>query len=1077
MALPAAPAHASPPAGTPFITWNLRGATTEGQSVWPTYIPTLVRENPDTQVIMIQEAGPEAPDSATQIDNPPGNADARVTSWTYTVQGGGVWYLYFIWSTDPTLNGRAGGRVNTIVMSRTKAQELLVVDNNFIGPARPAIGIRLDNDYYFSYHALSGGGGDAVSTLTRIGQAVADREDRAQVPPGTYNWTVGADFNADPVRLRTRPGYENIAPGRQLEPLVTGQGTHRNRNFELDGELDYAVTTSPTFPQLGARLLNGHLASDHEPVGVRPGPSTSSHNSGTGLDEAADGVRDVAAQLKTLTFGDSITAGVGSSNGSGYRCDLQNDLGIMGDTYQFVGSLTAGSGCSQLATEGHGGWTISQLAGIEHCTIKGLQPNLVLLDIGTNDINLGGAPGPAVTALKNLVNNIMSDDPNATVVVSSLIPTPNPTVAANMRAFNAEASDWVRQQQIAGRRMVWADQRSVQLSDLADGLHPNDTGYDKMAANWNSAIRTGVDQSMLQPAAAPDSTACGQPLWIPKGKIALGFGSGSDQPGARPLPAGAHVQFADLNGDGKADYLQINGDSSVDAWLNTGWGPSGGIIWQSLGRVALGVGVPGSQVQFARIAGSGRADYLVVDPTNGAVTMWRNDGTNAAGLYLWSPQGLTAIGVPPPAGGRVTFGDINGDGKDDYLVVDSGGGVLEWQNQGPISGGGWQWYSLGPIAYSGAAANSGEVRYADLDGDGKADYLLVNSGSGSVQAWLTTGEGPGGLSFIGVVATGVGDIGANIQFAQVYGTGRADYLDVNPTDGTVKAWKNIGPTPDGPGSGHFWLWHPEGSIVDGVAARVQFADLNGDGRADYLKVNADGSVQAWRNAGISSSDLPIWVGPTTVALGVGDPGINIQFAPVFGTGRADYLDVNQTTGAVTAWENGGVNALGVINWIPRGQIALGTPAGGTQVHFADVRGNGRADYLTFDPITGAINDYVNVGFNSIGYFVWTPNGTIATGVGNPGNQIRLAPIYGTGRADYLAVNPDSSVRAWKNAGPLGTVGDGGWLWFPQGTIAAGVGVQGNLVQFADIWGTGRADYLVVNPADGSVDAWHNAGLY
>jgi hypothetical protein len=69
----------------------------------------------------------------------------------------------------------------------------MVVDNP-LPAGRPAIGIRLGNDWYFSYHALSGGGGDAVGMLTAIGQRVAS----AQPAGVTYNWTVGADFNTEP---------------------------------------------------------------------------------------------------------------------------------------------------------------------------------------------------------------------------------------------------------------------------------------------------------------------------------------------------------------------------------------------------------------------------------------------------------------------------------------------------------------------------------------------------------------------------------------------------------------------------------------------------------------------------------------------------------------------------------------------------------------------------------------------------------------------------------------------------------------------------------------------------------------
>src|SRR5262249_53556505 len=46
-------------------------------------------------------------------------------------------------------------------------------------------------------------------------------------------------------------------------------------------------------------------------------------------------------------------------------------------------------------------------------------------------------------------------------------------------------------------------------------------------------------------------------------------------------------------------------------------------------------------------------------------------------------------------------------------------------------------------------------------------------------------------------------------------------------------------------------------------------------------------------------------------------------------------------------------------------------------------------------------------------------GTIATGPGGTlpsGSQIELAPVFGSGRADYLYVHADSSVQAWYDDG-------------------------------------------------------------
>ncbi|MGI5155478.1 hypothetical protein [Microbispora sp. CA-102843] len=77
------------------------------------------------------------------------------------------------------------------------------------------------------------------------------------------------------------------------------------------------------------------------------------------------------------------------------------------------------------------------------------------------------------------------------------------------------------------------------------------------------------------------------------------------------------------------------------------------------------------------------------------------------------------------------------------------------------------------------------------------------------------------------------------------------------------------------------------------------------------------------------------------------------------------------------------------------------------------------------------------------------------------------------KADYLQVNSNSSVQAWLNGGPKPSGGD--WYWFPGGQVASGVGVDGARIQFADLNGDGRADYLDVDPQTGSTRAWINFG--
>ena len=57
---------------------------------------------------------------------------------------------------------------------------------------------------------------------------------------------------------------------------------------------------------------------------------------------------------------------------------------------------------------------------------------------------------------------------------------------------------------------------------------------------------------------------------------------------------------------------------------------------------------------------------------------------------------------------------MNGDGKADYIYVESGS-IYAWINKG-ISGGSWTWDPLGKINVNDVGATPGNVQMVDIDG-------------------------------------------------------------------------------------------------------------------------------------------------------------------------------------------------------------------------------------------------------------------------------------------------------------------------------------------------------------------------
>jgi hypothetical protein len=170
------------------------------------------------------------------------------------------------------------------------------------------------------------------------------------------------------------------------------------------------------------------------------------------------------------------------------------------------------------------------------------------------------------------------------------------------------------------------------------------------------------------------------------------------------------------------------------------------------------------------------------------------------------------------------------------------------------------------------------------------------------------------------------------------------------------------------------------------------------------------------------------------------------------------------------WQNGGgFDSAGVYKWTSIGTIASGVGIG-AGVFFADMDGDGKDDYVWLDA-NGAASLWLNGGMGKDGKWIWTSKGKIAAGVGAVREDIRLADIDGDGKADYLWVDKTTgATKMWRNGG-VGS--DGNWIWMPQGEIATGVGTVGSVVRFADLGGTGRADYLTIVPNSLGVRQWLN----
>jgi lysophospholipase L1-like esterase len=213
-----------------------------------------------------------------------------------------------------------------------------------------------------------------------------------------------------------------------------------------------------------------------------------------------------AAPLRIMPLGDSITAGPGC-----WRALLWDRLQRNGyNNIDFVGSQ-GGGGCAVAHDgdhEGHSGFSATGIADQNQLPgwLSSTRPDIVLMHLGTNDL-WGGTISTTqiITAYSKLVDQMRASNPNMKIIVAQIIPMePSNCTGCAQRvvSLNNAIPSWAAGKTTSSSPITVVDQWTgfSAATDTFDGVHPVDSGFQKMSDRWYPALAAA-----LGPPTPPDT--------------------------------------------------------------------------------------------------------------------------------------------------------------------------------------------------------------------------------------------------------------------------------------------------------------------------------------------------------------------------------------------------------------------------------------------------------------------------------------------------------------------------------------------------------------------------------------------
>jgi hypothetical protein len=501
----------------------------------------------------------------------------------------------------------------------------------------------------------------------------------------------------------------------------------------------------------------------------------------------------------------------------------------------------------------------------------------------------------------------------------------------------------------------------------------------------------------------------------------------------------------DLNGDGIPDIVSANSAAnSLSVFYSTGSGQYPTTPNTTLtGQPALAPITFPIGVVLADVDHDGRLDIVSANRDSNNFTIFRQSSPGT--FTLQTPS----LGVGSTAPVSIAAGDVNGDGLADIVIADSGTGNLQIYVQ--LAGGLYP-----PTASStlncGAGSSPSSVALGDLNGDGRLDIAVTTAGTHHVLVFF---QGTGGTfpttPSLTLGSAGVTDAPSAVALGDLDGDGALDIACASAGDNNLGVFMQTGPgvysaTPT------FVLASPDGPFQP---ASLAISDVNSDGALDLVATSNDGALIAYFYDQHAHAFLPEDLridGAGTLAAPTG-----IVAGDLDGDGRTDLVIANSGVSEIAVLLQ---RRAGNFNTAPDATLGSSTDTSSpSAIAVGDLDGDGNLDLVCANQGTSDLAIYRQSSPTIVATQPAQRLGTSATT--NHVTAVEIADIDGDGRPDIATANSGSGSLTVFFQKP-----DGTFSTLPDVTLS-GLSTPAALV-VADLNGDGALDLACADSGGNSV---------